>query len=43
MHFRRLFAVTLCCFALPALGAEQPARFIENERIESALGELPDA
>jgi len=40
MHFRRLFAVTLCCFALPALGAEQPARFIENERIESALGEF---
>ncbi len=35
-----LLALTLCCCAWPVLGAEEPSRFIENERIESVLGEF---
>jgi len=35
-----LLAVAACCLAFPTLAAEEPSRFIENERIETVLGEF---
>ncbi len=37
---RTIFALTFCCMTVPALGADEPPRFIENERIESVLGDF---
>jgi len=35
-----MLALALCCAIGPVLGAEQPSRFIENERIETIVGDF---